>query len=304
MYARGEIDGRVPLRRCCDTAPMMDIEISRLLALVDDGQRIIFELLSDALAPAVTLKLSACCTELWAISAKARTELRRRHGEARRLCARMNTSCATVGEAKELLWYGQGLTTAHLVTLGSLLSTSALPLEVLNLSINRFGAEGMHALLKELGHGSLPGLTCLDLTGNCCGSAGAAALAATLQCGALPKLAALKLGRNMIGDQGLVALAPALRRLSALKEIHLYSNGIGDEGVEALLANLGPNELEQLHTLNLKNNLIMDAVCATLIAALDGRALPPPETPGADVNTRICEAVTVRCRCRGRLFRF
>ena len=251
---------------------------SQLLALADDAQRIIVELLCDALRPDVALKLSACCHELWAISETARTELRRRYGAARRLCARVNTSFAAVGETTDLLWYGQGLTVAHLTTLGMLLSTNALPrLEVLNLSVNRFGPEGMKTVFEELGYGSLPRLLTLDLTGNALGSAGAAALATVLCRGALPKLEVLKLGRNDIGDQGLCALAPQLRRLQALKELYLYSNKIGDEGVAALLANLGQAQLQQLQTLNLERNLINDAGCTSLIAALD-RALPPLES--------------------------
>ena len=263
---------------------------SKLLALADDAQRVIFELLSDALRPIVALKLSSCCLELRAVSEEARKQLRRRYGAARQLCARMNTSFAAVGESTELLWYGQSLTVAHLATLGSLLSTNALPmLEVLNLSINRFGAEGMQTLFKELGHGSLPRLLTLDLTGNALGSAGAAALAATLRRGALPKLQVLKLGRNDIGDQGLVALAPPLRRLPALREVYLYSNKIGGVGVEALLANLGDQEqLRQLQTLNLERNLIDDAGCTTLIAALDC-ALPPLESLRIDENPRMSD---------------
>ena len=250
---------------------------SQLLALADDGQRIIFELLCDALRPDVALQLSACCHELRTISHELRTELRRRHGAARRLCARVNTSFVALGETKELLWYGQGLTVAHLTTLGMLLSTNALPqLEILNLSVNRFGPEGM-AVFEELSNDSLPRLLTLDLTGNALGSAGAAALASVLGRGALPRLEVLKLGRNDIGDQGLCALAPPLRRLQALKEVYLYSNKIGDEGVAALLANLGHAQLQQLRTLNLERNLINDAGCTSLIAALD-RALPPFES--------------------------
>lgn len=272
---------------------------SRLLELVDDGQRVIFELLCDALQPAVALKLSACCRELRTVSRTARTELQRRHGAAKRLCARVNTSYWAVGEARELLWYGQGLTAAHLTTLGMLMSANSLPLlEVLNLSINRFGAEGLQALLEALGHGSLPRLLSLDLTGNLLGSAGAAALAAAFRRRALPRLEVLKLGRNDIGDAGLVALAPPLRQLPTLKEVYLYSNRIGDEGVEALLANLGPEQLTQLQTVNLKDNRINDSGCATLIAALDGRALPPLEALGIDEDAKRCEAAKASCRCR------
>ena len=212
---------------------------SRLLALPDDGQRVIFSLLS-ALRPAVVLNLSACCAELRAVSEAARAELRRQHSAATRLCARANTTIHEVLGSTDLLWYGQGLTVQHLATLGRCLSTSALShLEQLNLSVNRFGAEGAIALFGALGRGSLPRLTVLDLTGNVMGAAGAAALAAALGRGALPRLEILTLGRNAIGDAGLVALALPLRRLPALREVYLHGNQIGDAGVEALLSNLG-----------------------------------------------------------------
>jgi hypothetical protein len=247
-----------------------------LLALDDELQRRLFELVSDALRPIVVLNLSACCHDFHTVTEAARADLRQRHNEARWLCARVNTNCAAVSESKEVLWYGQGLTVAHMGTLGTLLRTNALPLlEVLNLSINRFGAAGLQALFGQLGCGSMPRLRILDLTGNALGSPGAAVLAAALRCGTLPKLEVLKLGRNDIGDEGLVELSAPLRRLPALTALYLYNNKIGDEGVAALLANLGPDHFKQLQTLKLERNLIsvahQIADCATLIAAL-GRA--------------------------------
>jgi hypothetical protein len=236
---------------------------SRLLALPHDGQRAIFDLLGDGLDPTVALTLSACCTELRAVSSPAREELRRLHGATRRLCARVRTSCVLVSEAQELLWYGQGLDATHLATLARLALTNALPrLEVLHLGVNRFGPEGMRALCDELGHGCLPRLRVFDLTGNAIGAAGAAALAAALSRGALPQLKVLKLGRNGVGDEGLVALARPLRRLAALQELYLFSNQIGDRGVRALLADVDEHDLAHLVTLNLVGNQIADAVRA------------------------------------------
>ena len=189
---------------------------SRLLALPDDGQRVIFSLLSDALRPAVVLNLSACCRELRAVSEVARAELRRQHSAATRLCARANTTIHDVLGSTDLLWYGQGLTVQHLATLGRCLSTSALShLEQLNLSVNRFGAEGAIALFDALGRGSLPRLTVLDLTGNAMGAAGAAAFRRRPWSWRAAELEILTLGRNAIGDAGLVALALPLRRMRA-----------------------------------------------------------------------------------------
>ena len=160
-----------------------------LLALVDELKVHLFELVSDALRPTVALSLSACCHELHTSTETHRTNLRQLHSAAGRLCARVNTTCAAVSESKEVLWYGQGLVVEHMATLGNLLSTNALPLlEVLNLSINRFGAAGMQALFDQLGRGAMPRLMILDLTGNAIDDAGAAVLAAALRRGALPKL--------------------------------------------------------------------------------------------------------------------
>ena len=252
-----------------------------LLQLGEDEQRTIFELLGDALQPAIALRLSACCHELRASSASVHAELLQQQAAVRRLCYQVNADVATLSEARQLLWYGQGLKVPHLTTLRMLIQTNALPrLELLNLSINRFGAEGMQALCQEPCHWSLPRLRALDLTGNVIGAAGAAALAAVLALGALPQLESVKLGRNQIGDQGLVALAPSLRGLPALEELQLHSNGIGDAGVELLVAHLGEAQLKQLRTLNLTGNPINSASCASLLAALnpvdhDGRELPP-----------------------------
>ena len=239
-----------------------------LLALVDDGQCIIFEQLADSLAPRTALNLSACCRTLRTVSKAVCADLLQKHGAVRRLCDRVNTSYTAVADAEELLWYGQGLDATHMTTLGSL-CTNALPhLRCLNLSINRFGADGMQAMFQRLGPCSLPQLSSLDLTGNAFGSAGAIAFADALLRGALPKLEIIKLGRNEIGYRGTVALAPALQKLAALKELYLYSNSIGDEGVRALLENLGPERLADLRKLQLERNRISEASCATLVEAL------------------------------------
>lgn len=179
----------------------------------------------------------------------------------------------------------------HLNTLGMLVRANSLQLlEVLNLSINRFGVEGMLALSTALGNGSLPRLLTLDLTGNVLGSAGAEILASILSRGALPGLEVLKLGRNGIGDQGLVALARQLRLLPELRDICLHSNGIGDEGIGALLANLRPVEFRQLRTLNLRNNRINDAGCSILIEAFEGHALLTFEGLEIEQSARLREA--------------
>ena len=257
---------------------------SFLLELSDDEQRVIFELLGDALRPTVALNFSATCRRLRQVSEAPRKLLQQRRGLVVALCSRVRMSFVEVSGANELLWYSQGLTMANTSILGTLMSTNVLPrLEVLNLSCNRIGAKGMQALCETLGHGTLPRLRSFDLTGNVLGLEGAAALAAALSRGALQQLEALKLGRNYIGDRGLIALAPPLRRLSRLKELQLFSNQIGDQGLDALLANLDQKQLKRLQSLNLISNRISDVGCATLIAALDGRALPPLVLPPLSV---------------------
>ena len=89
-----------------------------LLALVDDGQCIIFEQLADSLAPRTALNLSACCRTLRTVSKAVCADLLQKHGAVRRLCDRVNTSYTAVADAEELLWYGQGLDATHMTTLG------------------------------------------------------------------------------------------------------------------------------------------------------------------------------------------
>ena len=112
---------------CDANATGSTMAASHLLQLGEDQQRAIFQLLSNALRPAVALQLSACCRELRDVSESGRTELRQRYGAARRLCYQVRESVTAVSEARELLWYGQGLTAAHLATLRMLMSTNALP---------------------------------------------------------------------------------------------------------------------------------------------------------------------------------
>ena len=117
------------------------------------------------------------------------------------------------------------------------------------------------------------------------GDAGASALAAALDRGALPWLESLFLTRAAIGDAGLAALAPALRRRPALGALYLSGNPFGDEGLAALVAPPPPagtppppaGGLKKLVVLDFSYTKVNDAGCATLVAALDSRALPALE---------------------------
>ena len=248
-----------------------------LLDLSEDVQRMIFELLSTVLRPATVICLSRCCRSLHAATRAPLVTLLTRHSAAKQLCTKVRSSCEEASEAQGLNWYHEGLTAADVATLEMLVRTNALPrLEALSLDHNGFGAEAMQALCEELGHGTLRRLQYLVLSTNALGSEGAAALAAALGRGALPQLKSLGLGGNHIGSYGLITLAPPLRQLQLLKTLRLWDNEIGDEGVVALLANLDEKhkQLKQLQEIDLEGNRITATGCGTLIAALDGGALP------------------------------
>ena len=125
-------------------------------------------------------------------------------------------------------------------------------------------------LVKGLGVGALPAVTCFELHNVCTGDAGASALAAALDRGALPRLEHLGLTNAAIGDAGVVALAPALQRLPALGSLDLSGNRLlGDEGAAALVAPPPPpagastttiGVLTELRTMWLDNTQITDNV--------------------------------------------
>ena len=136
----------------------------------------------------------------------------------------------------------------------------------------------MARLADGLVAGSLPAVTQLVIGALPLGDAGASALAAALDRGALPRLKVLVLTIAAIGDAELAALAPALRRRLALRELGLFSNPFGDEGLAALVAPPPPaagtppppaGGLKKLEELDIEDTGITDAGCATLAAALD-----------------------------------
>ena len=132
---------------------------------------------------------------------------------------------------------------------------------------NVISAEAMHALCTGLGPGDAPSLRALGLSGNHIGPAGAGALAAALGRGALPSLSELDLD-GPIGNRGVAALAVPLRTMPVLRQLVLVGCGLGDEGVASLVANLRRGDFGALEFLNLRDNGITDAGCATLARAL------------------------------------
>ena len=73
-----------------------------LLALVDDGQCIIFEQLGKTAASRTALNLSACCTHTPHGQQGGVRGLRGAKTSQRRLCDRVNTSHTAVADAEEL----------------------------------------------------------------------------------------------------------------------------------------------------------------------------------------------------------
>ena len=90
----------------------------------------------------------------------------------------------------------------------------------------------------------------------------------------MPHLAQLQLGNNPLGKEGFAALAAPLRNLHALKGLYLWDCRVCDEGVAALVDNLGKDDFKELEKLDLDNNIITDAGMAKLVAALDAGGLP------------------------------
>jgi len=186
-------------------------------------------------------------------------------------------SCAELRDADNLIRINAGLTADDMATLSMILQTNGLPkLQHLCLFFgdlygSDFSDAGVQALCEGLGQGAAPSLLSLHL-GTAIGPAGAESLAAALSKGAMPRLVRLLLNGNPIGNRGAAALAAPLRKLPALRDLGLAKCQVGDEGVASLFANLGKDDFKALHDLDLNDNKITDAGCATLAHVLG--ALP------------------------------
>ena len=253
-----------------------------LLALSHDELGVIVAGLADPLRPVVAVALSSTCLGLQTPQRAALEVLAQRHKRAVALCRKIEMSCVRLSDAENLESPSRGtsrrrwdLTADDMATLGMLLRMNWLPrLQRLDLFANSLDAADIQRLCEGLGQGTAPSVRFLGLGGNESGPAGAEALAAALHRGALPGLEDLELFNNPLGNQGVAALVPAVRKLPALKRLHLEGCKIDDEGVASLVADLGKDDFKALETLYLCVNKITDAGVAKLVAALDAGGLP------------------------------
>ena len=248
-----------------------------------DEQCVILGQLRSALEPRLVMHFSSANKELRALlPPAAQQQLRADYEEATALCVKMEMrGCKELREATELKLEDTSLSGADLASLAKL--GSVLPaLKWLTLEEPSAGPDGVSRLADRLVAGSLPAVTRLSISFMHVGDAGAQALASALDRGALPRLRILVLCNAAVGDAAPAALAPALRRRTALEQLILDGNPIGDEGLAALVApppaaGTPPppaGGLKKLTYLCLDYTQINDAGCATLAAALDSGALP------------------------------
>jgi len=292
-----ELDSRIALledaaRACRAERESRKTRPDALSKLNGDVQGLIFVQLCNVLDPGIAVALSSVNNELWTATQAPRQQLKTDHEAAAALCRKVpawhlrgRRNCKDLREAAVVDF--RDLTLDELKLLGTL--GSVLPaLQELRLhdDSGSAGPEGVQGLAEGLIAGSLPAVTYFGLFDRMhVGDAGFSALAAALGRGAMPRLESLSLGDTAIGDAGLVALAPALRRLPALKWLHLgniIGSPLGDEGLAALVAPPPPagtpplpaGGLKKLKTLVLFVTQVSDAGCASLVAALNSGALP------------------------------
>lgn len=140
---------------------------------------------------------------------------------ARNMGVLLDSELATRLTTLELVMAGLG--DRHAAMLATAKSLAGLC--TLSLASNRLTAKGVAALA---GSKTLAGLTALDLGHNTIGEAGTAALAKAKW---VPRLARLSLRCTVTGA---AATARALKAATALRDLDLSANGIGDDTVDAL----------------------------------------------------------------------
>ena len=247
--------------------------------------------LSDPLRPSVAVALGSGSRGLRAAcAAEALPVLRQRHSEAAELCAKLQTSCTELRDAEELRWSGREspLRLTDCIVLSTIIRSNGLPkLRLLSVNDNLFGEAGALHLLAGLGSKAMPSLRVLSFSYLKMGAAVAQALAAALGRGALPALETVYLSDNTLGDAGATALAPALRLRPRMRRLLLRNNGLGDEGLAALVS---PSlcALKSLVSLSLGGDRQRygDRGCAALTAAIRDGMLPALK----ELNMEQCDA--------------
>ena len=101
-------------------------------------------------------------------------------------------------------------------------------------------------------------------------------LAAAVIAGAFTAVNELHLGNNRLGDVGLIELSAALSKgaLPACRRLSLYANEIGDEGTIALARALDAGALQNMSALLLNSNRVGDSGIVALAVAMRRGALP------------------------------
>ncbi|CAF3916636.1 unnamed protein product [Adineta steineri] len=152
---------------------------------------------------------------------------------------------------KKQMLRAQQLNNQDMIVIAHLLrETTALT--ILDLSMNKIGANGVHSLTTALLVNKT--LTKLNLSENCIDDQGARYLADMLS--ETETLTELYLGNNQIGASGAQHLANALKLNKTLTILQLAGNTIGNEGVKYLGDTLKTNKtLTQLY---LSGNMIQD----------------------------------------------
>ena len=248
-------------------------------ALSHDELGVIFDGLANPLQPVIAVAFSSTCLGLRTPLQAAIEVLMGRHARAVVLCRKVGTTCAELRDARVLNWGAKSLWPFDLAMLG-MLQPFLTRLKFLDLEHNFFGDAGMRELCDILGANGFRSLRCLYLNDSEISPVGARAFAAALRRGAMANLRHLQLGNNPMGKEAVVALAAPLRKLHALKTLYIWDCHVDDEGVAALVDNLGKDDFKKLEELDIDNDpqfdtqLITDKGVAKLASALDGRGMP------------------------------
>ena len=136
-------------------------------------------------------------------------------------------------------------------------------LEVLNLSDNAFGPDGVKsfsALLEQA-----PSLKDLNVTNNGLGPEGARLIAESLRKNPSLKLEAFAAGRDRLENPGIIELAQVFGIMQSLRKISVPQNGIRKEGMVALFRNLINNP--ELQIIEVNDNYLNDAEAFEALSA-------------------------------------